>query len=94
MNKAEPVVVVPQLEGLEEDQLQFEGLDVGGFRFQLKGTSDLKAKEDHAIGDLLSGTWEGRVAGVVFERDKKTRVLLRKHLVEVTEARIETDTEG
>lgn len=71
------------------EQMAFEGLEVTGFEFQLRGTTGLEAKGEFAIGEVVSGSFEGMVAGVHFETEKKSGALVRRHVIEVREARID-----
>lgn len=74
-------------ENMGKDQLRFEGLDIRGQRFQLKGTTDLATKKEVAIGDVVSGEFKGTVTGVHF--DQKDGQLVRKHVVEVDDGSID-----
>jgi hypothetical protein len=68
------------------EQVAFEGLEVEGLRFQLKGTTDLMTEHPCAVGDVVSGTFKGTVVGVHHEWKSLrggTSIFIRKHIIDV-----------
>jgi hypothetical protein len=62
-------------------QLSFEGMDAHESRAALGNAGDLLIKADnYKLGEILSGTWSGRVVKVIGHQ-KGDEVIVRKHII-------------
>ena len=69
----------------ETTQGAFEGMPIESYAFGLKSAGKLYTDAKISPNSHVSGTWEGRVKGVLFQDGK------RVHLVEVLDATLQRD---
>jgi len=65
-------------------QLTFEGMTVDESKAGLGNAGDLAIKDQYELGDIVSGTWVGRVVKVQGHQKGEDSVV-RKHIINVTD---------
>lgn len=83
---SDPAASITELHASE--QFSFEGMPVQEQRYVLKGVKQQLTTTDLSIGEHVSGTFEGRVVGVI-NRELGEGTLVRIHEIEVLSANLE-----
>jgi hypothetical protein len=77
----------------KQQQQAFEGMPVRLNKFKLTGASDLMTDGELAIGDVVGGTWKGRLVGIHHDvakvKGEPTGELDRVHVIEIDGASID-----